>query len=122
MSDVQSAPAQEVPQRRREVMVVLRGLLLAIMASMYAVYHGPEGLKKIARRVHQGAAVLAAGLKALGWTVAPKHFFILPSMPAISRPFLISCSWMGLIRSSFSMKNFSWTENLFGPAIFLRSC
>jgi glycine dehydrogenase len=50
-------------------------VLLAIMASMYAVYHGPQGLKKIARRVHQSAAVLAAGLKALGWTVAPRHFF-----------------------------------------------
>ncbi len=50
-------------------------VLLAIMASMYAVYHGPEGLKKIARRVHRSAAVLAAGLKALGWTVAPRHFF-----------------------------------------------
>src|SRR5436309_2964654 len=50
-------------------------VLLAIMASMYAVYHGPEGLKKIGRRVHQSATVLAAGLKALGWTVAPRHFF-----------------------------------------------
>jgi glycine dehydrogenase len=50
-------------------------VLLAIMASMYAVYHGPQGLKKIARRVHRSAAVLAAGLKALGWTVAPRHFF-----------------------------------------------
>ena len=43
-------------------------VLLAVIASMYAVYHGPEGLKTIARRVHRRAAVLAAGLKALGWT------------------------------------------------------
>ncbi|HEY7247044.1 MAG TPA: aminomethyl-transferring glycine dehydrogenase [Xanthobacteraceae bacterium] len=50
-------------------------VLLAVMASMYAVYHGPEGLKKIARRVHHSASTLAGGLKALGWTVAPGHFF-----------------------------------------------
>ncbi len=50
-------------------------VLLAVIASMYAVYHGPDGLKKIARRVHHSAAVLAEGLKTLGWTVAPQHFF-----------------------------------------------
>ena len=37
-------------------------VLLAVMAGMYAVYHGPEGLRAIARRVHRYAAVLAAGL------------------------------------------------------------
>jgi glycine dehydrogenase len=50
-------------------------VLLAVMASMYAIYHGPEGLKTIARNVHKSAAVLAAGLNALGWSVAPKNFF-----------------------------------------------
>jgi glycine dehydrogenase len=45
-------------------------VLLAIMASMYAVYHGPEGLRKIARRVHALAAVLAEGLRRLGYDVA----------------------------------------------------
>ncbi len=43
--------------------------LLANMASMYAVYHGPEGLKKIARRVHALTAMLAAGLEKLGYKV-----------------------------------------------------
>ena len=38
-------------------------VLLAVIASMYAVYHGPEGLAHIARGVHRRAAVLAAGLK-----------------------------------------------------------
>jgi glycine dehydrogenase len=42
--------------------------LLANMASMYAVYHGPEGLKKIARQVQRLTAVLAEGLKQLGFT------------------------------------------------------
>jgi glycine dehydrogenase len=41
-------------------------VLLAVMASMYAVYHGPEGLRAIARRVHRLTARLAAGLKAAG--------------------------------------------------------
>src|SRR5688572_18812407 len=41
-------------------------VLLAVMASMYAVYHGPEGLRGIARRTHDAAARLAAGLRAGG--------------------------------------------------------
>ena len=42
-------------------------VLLAVLASMYAVYHGPGGLKKIARRVHRMTAILAAGLAELGF-------------------------------------------------------
>ena len=44
-------------------------VLLAVMASMYAVYHGPVGLKRIATRVRLMTAVMAAGLKQLGYTV-----------------------------------------------------
>ena len=40
------------------------------MASMYAVYHGPEGLKKIAQRVHALTEILAAGLEKLGFAVS----------------------------------------------------
>jgi glycine dehydrogenase len=43
--------------------------LLANMASMYAVYHGPEGLKKIAQRIHALTGILAAGLERLGFKV-----------------------------------------------------
>jgi glycine dehydrogenase len=50
-------------------------VLLSIMASMYAVYHGPEGLKAIARRVHALAAALAAGLAHLGYAVGRDPFF-----------------------------------------------
>jgi glycine dehydrogenase len=49
--------------------------LLAIMASMYAVYHGPKGLRTIAERVHRLTAVLAAGLKQLGLVPANAHYF-----------------------------------------------
>ncbi|WKV75185.1 aminomethyl-transferring glycine dehydrogenase [Streptomyces sp. PCS3-D2] len=41
-------------------------VLLAVMAGMYAVYHGPDGLRTIARRTHRYAALLAAGLRAGG--------------------------------------------------------
>ena len=45
------------------------------MAAMYAVYHGPEGLKTIAQRVHGLAGVFAAGLKKLGLEVQEQPFF-----------------------------------------------
>ena len=49
--------------------------LLAIMASMYAVYHGPEGLKGIALQVHLSAVALATELKKLGYRVDEGIFF-----------------------------------------------
>ncbi|MEA9824443.1 aminomethyl-transferring glycine dehydrogenase [Xanthomonas campestris pv. raphani] len=49
-------------------------VLLAVMASMYAVYHGPDGLTRIARRTHRLAAILAAALRSVGVTVG-EHFF-----------------------------------------------
>jgi glycine dehydrogenase len=50
-------------------------VLLAVMASMYAVYHGPEGLKQIARRVKQLTEVLADGLRAAGAKVNTEPVF-----------------------------------------------
>jgi glycine dehydrogenase len=50
-------------------------VLLAVIASMYAVYHGPEGLTHIARTVHRRAAVLAAGLRKLGFAPNSEAFF-----------------------------------------------
>src|SRR6478752_4967542 len=50
-------------------------VLLAVIASMYAVYHGPEGLSHIARSVHRRAAVLAAGLRKLGYKPQSEAFF-----------------------------------------------
>ncbi|HET7058742.1 MAG TPA: aminomethyl-transferring glycine dehydrogenase [Nitrospiraceae bacterium] len=50
-------------------------VLLAVMASMYAVYHGPEGLRRIAERVHGLAAVLVEGMRRLGHTVGSTPFF-----------------------------------------------
>ncbi|WP_431047033.1 aminomethyl-transferring glycine dehydrogenase [Roseateles sp. L2-2] len=50
-------------------------VLPAVVASMYAVYHGPQGLKRIAQRVAAYAAVLAQGLKALGLTLVHESSF-----------------------------------------------
>src|SRR6266403_2265905 len=50
-------------------------VLLAVIASMYAVYHGPHGLRAIAERVHRLTSQLAQGLRALGLTVMHEHFF-----------------------------------------------
>ncbi|HSQ64782.1 MAG TPA: aminomethyl-transferring glycine dehydrogenase [Polyangiaceae bacterium] len=49
--------------------------LLAVMAGLYAAYHGPEGLRRIATRVHGLTATLAHGLRKLGFTVAHGAFF-----------------------------------------------
>ncbi len=50
-------------------------VLLAVMASMYAVYHGPEGLRRIAERVHGFAGVLAEGLRRMSYNLGSEPFF-----------------------------------------------
>ncbi|MGE3164802.1 MAG: aminomethyl-transferring glycine dehydrogenase [Planctomycetota bacterium] len=50
-------------------------VLLAVMASMYAVYHGPDGLRTIAQRTHRLTAILAAGLRKLGVDAEHASFF-----------------------------------------------
>ncbi|MBR7748386.1 aminomethyl-transferring glycine dehydrogenase [Undibacterium baiyunense] len=50
-------------------------VLLAVIASMYAVYHGPAGLKQIAQRTHRLTGTLAAGLKQMGVAIANSSFF-----------------------------------------------
>jgi glycine dehydrogenase len=50
-------------------------VLLAAIASMYAVYHGPKGLRAIAERVHRLTSQFADGLQALGCKIAHKNFF-----------------------------------------------
>jgi glycine dehydrogenase len=66
-------------------------VLLAIMASMYAVYHGPEGLRRIARRVHDLARVLAEGLRRQGHEILTEHYFdTIRVRPAGGTPPLLS--------------------------------
>ncbi len=50
-------------------------VLLAVIASMYAIYHGPQGLRRIADRIHRLTVILATGLKQLGYSVGSEPFF-----------------------------------------------
>src|SRR5438874_5297947 len=50
-------------------------VLLAVIAAMYAVYHGPKGLRAVAQRVHNFTAKLAEGLRQLGFEIAYENFF-----------------------------------------------
>ena len=61
-------------------------VLLAIMASMYAVYHGSEGLKEIARRIHKMTAALEAGLRHLGYHLADGARFDTITVPLKGGP------------------------------------
>ena len=60
-------------------------VLLANIASMYAVYHGPKGLTQIAQRIHQLTAILAKGLSALGLSVEQIEFFDTLSLHTASK-------------------------------------
>ena len=72
--------------------------LLAIGASMYAVYHGPDGLRAIAERVHHRAVLLAEGLRASGVQVEHEQFFdtVRAVVPGAAQAVLVAAAAQGI--------------------------
>ena len=66
---------QHIRREKATSNVCTAQVLLAVIAGMYAVWHGPDGLVKIAQRVHGLTALLADGLARLGLSVASDSFF-----------------------------------------------